>query len=56
MAVHAAHGRGDAVTATFQLLRSRLADLDVDMDDTTARLYRSLTTDPSSPRSVRLSS
>jgi DNA-binding SARP family transcriptional activator len=57
MALHAAHGRPDAVTTTFQLLRRRLADLDVDMDDTTARLYRSLTTDtPSTARSVRLSS
>ena len=45
MALHAAHGRPDAVTATWQLLRSRLADLDVDMDETTARLYRTLTTD-----------
>ena len=43
MALHAAHGRPDAVTATWQLLRSRLADLDVDMDETTARLYRTLT-------------
>ncbi|MBV9662022.1 MAG: LysM peptidoglycan-binding domain-containing protein [Acidimicrobiales bacterium] len=57
MALHAAHGRPDAVTATFQLLRARLADLDVDMDEITARLYRTLTTDtPLTPRSVRLSS
>jgi DNA-binding SARP family transcriptional activator/LysM repeat protein len=57
MALHAAHGRGDAVAASYQLLRRRLADLDVDMDETTARLYRSLTTDtPSTARSVRLSS
>ena len=51
MALHAAHGRLDAVTATWQLLRRRLADLDVDMDETTARLYRTLTaTDASSGR------
>jgi len=57
MAIHATHSRPDAVTATFQLLRSRLADLDVDMDETTSRLYRSLTTDtPTTARSVRLSS
>ncbi|MDA8282106.1 MAG: BTAD domain-containing putative transcriptional regulator [Actinomycetota bacterium] len=58
MALHATHDRPDAVTATWQLLRRRLADLDVDMDETTANLYRSLTS-PSAPqpsRSVRLSS
>ncbi len=58
MALHATHGRPDAVTATWQLLRRRLADLDVDMDETTANLYRSLTS-PAAPqpsRSVRLSS
>ena len=58
MALHATHGRPDAVTATWQLLRGRLADLDVDMDETTAHLYRSLTS-PAAPqpsRSVRLSS
>jgi DNA-binding SARP family transcriptional activator len=58
MALHATHGRPDAVTATWQLLRRRLADLDVDMDETTANLYRSLTSPsaPSPSRSVRLSS
>jgi DNA-binding SARP family transcriptional activator/LysM repeat protein len=60
MALHAAHGRIDAVTATWQLLQRRLADLDVDMDDATARLYRSLNTPderpPTGPRPVRLSS
>ena len=58
MVLHATHGRPDAVTATWQLLRHRLADLDVDMDETTADLYRSLTS-PAAPlpsRSVRLSS
>jgi DNA-binding SARP family transcriptional activator len=58
MALHAAHGRLDAVTATWQLLRGRLADLDVDMDETTARLYRTVTTTDtgSASQSVRLSS
>jgi DNA-binding SARP family transcriptional activator/LysM repeat protein len=60
MAHHGAHGRLDAVTATWQLLQRRLADLDVDMDDATARLYRSLTAldakPPTAPRPVRLSS
>jgi len=41
--LHAAHNRLDAVTATWPLLQRRLADLDVDGDDVTARLYRSLT-------------
>ncbi len=60
MALHSAHGRIDAVTAAWQLLQRRLADLDVDMDDATARLYRSLTAPdakpPTGPRPVRLSS
>ncbi len=60
MALHAVHGRMDAVTATWQLLRRRLADLDVDMDDATARLYRNLTAPsanpPTGPHPVRLSS
>ena len=43
MALHDANGRHDAVTATWQLLQRRLADLDVDMDEATARLYRTLT-------------
>ena len=58
MALHAAHGRLDAVTETWQLLRRRLADLDVDMDDRTAHLYRTLTSSdrPPTSRPVRLSS
>jgi hypothetical protein len=57
MALHPAHGRNDAVTGTFQLLRGRLTDLDVDMDESTARLYRTLTAETSfTSRSVRLSS
>jgi DNA-binding SARP family transcriptional activator len=42
MALDAAHGRQDAVTAKWQLLQRRLADLDVDVDEATARLYRML--------------
>ena len=58
MALHAAHGRLDAVTSTWQLLQRRLADLDVDVDEATGRLYRSLTTTDTSPmsRSIRFSS
>jgi DNA-binding SARP family transcriptional activator len=60
MTHHGARGRIDAVTVTWQLLQRRLADLDVDMDDATARLYRSLTAadarPPTGPRPVRLSS
>ena len=58
MTLHAGHNRLDAVTATWQLLQRRLADLDVDGDDATARLYRSLTapdaTSPGRPRPIRL--
>ena len=54
MALHAAHGRLDAVTATWQLLQRRLADLDVDVDEATARLYRTLIApDPDPPTGTR---
>jgi DNA-binding SARP family transcriptional activator len=43
MALHAAHGRPDAATATWQLLQRRLADLDVDDDEATGHLYRTVT-------------
>jgi DNA-binding SARP family transcriptional activator len=62
MNLHAAHGRLDAVTATWQLLQRRLADLDVDVDEATARLYRTLVAPapapgpPRQPRPVRLTS
>ena len=59
MALHAAHGRLDAVTATWKLLQRRLADLDVEVDQSTARLYRTLTApepDISRQRPIRLSS
>ena len=42
MALHAAHGRIDAVIATWKLLQARLADLDLDVEPATTRLYRSL--------------
>jgi len=44
MALHAAHGRIDAVTATWKLLQARLGDLDLEVEPATTRLYRSLTT------------
>jgi DNA-binding SARP family transcriptional activator len=54
MALHAAHGRHDAVTTTWQVLQRRLADLDVDVDEATARLYRTLVApDPDAPTSTR---
>jgi DNA-binding SARP family transcriptional activator len=60
MALHAAHGRHDAVTATWQVLQRRLADLDVDVDEATARLYRTLVAPcpdvPAGTRPIRLSS
>ena len=42
MALHAAHGRIDAVTATWKLLHQRLGDLDLEVEPATTRLYRSL--------------
>jgi DNA-binding SARP family transcriptional activator len=53
MSLHAAHGRRDAVTATWQLLQRRLADLDVDVDEATARLYRTLIATDSAPPPIR---
>jgi DNA-binding SARP family transcriptional activator len=43
MALQAAHGRIDAVTATWKLLHQRLGDLDLEVEPATTRLYRSLT-------------
>ena len=43
MLLHAAHGRTDAVTATWKLLQARLVDLDLDVEIASSRLYRSLT-------------
>ena len=42
MVLRAAQDRTDAVTATWRLLNQRLADLDLDVETATARLYRSL--------------
>jgi hypothetical protein len=59
MTLQAAQGRLDAVAATWRLLQRRLAELDLDVDDATARLYRALAapgTDPARPRPVRISS
>jgi DNA-binding SARP family transcriptional activator len=60
MTLHAARGRPDAVTVTWRLLQRRLAELDLDVEPATARLYRSLSaTDASTAdrsRPIRLSS
>jgi DNA-binding SARP family transcriptional activator len=58
MALHAAHGRLDAVTATWKLLHRRLADLDLDLEPTTSRLYRALTAGDATEdaRPIRVSS
>lgn len=41
--------RPDAVKATWRALQRRLADLDLDSEPPTLRLYRSLTADPAPP-------
>jgi len=60
MTVHAAHGRIDAVTATWKLLHQRLGDLDLEVEPATTRLYRSLTISDADTsddaRPIRLSS
>jgi DNA-binding SARP family transcriptional activator len=60
MVLHAARERVDAVTATWKLLQARLADLDLDMEPATARIYRTLITTETEavdrPHSIRLSS
>jgi hypothetical protein len=40
--LQASQGRLDAVGATWRLLQRRLAELDVDVDDATVRLYHAL--------------
>ena len=57
MALHAAHGHHEALAAVWQCLGRRLADLDVEMDPATIRLYRSLTASDEragGPRPARL--
>ena len=60
MALHATHGRLDAVTAIWKLLQQRLSNLDLDVEPTTTRLYRSLMTrdteEAEGARPIRLSS
>jgi DNA-binding SARP family transcriptional activator len=60
MALQASRGRRDAVTATWRLLQRRLADLDVDVDEATARLYRTLVARdrdlPTNTQPIRLTS
>jgi len=43
MTLHAAHDRLDAVTAIWRLLHRRLGDLDLDIEPSTVRMYRTLT-------------
>ncbi len=50
MALHGAHGHHEALGAVWQCLGRRLADLDVEMDPATIRLYRSLTASASEER------
>ena len=45
MAAYAEQGRPDAVAVTWQLLQSRLDELDLEMDTATVRLYHSLNAD-----------
>ena len=57
MALHAAHGHLETLAALWQCLGRRLADLDVEMDPATIRLYRSLTASDErsgGPRPARL--
>jgi DNA-binding SARP family transcriptional activator len=60
MKLHAERGRLDAVVDTWKLLNCRLAEIDVDPEPATERLYHSLTRPPASPadraRRARLSS
>ncbi len=57
MILYAAAGRHDAVRTTWRQLQRSLAEIDVDVDDATTRLYHDLTTKaPSTPRPIRLSS
>ena len=58
MTLHSARGRPDALSSTWRLLKRRLAELDLDAEPATERLYRTLaaSADASTPRPVRLSS
>ena len=46
MTIQGAAGRTDAVRATWRLLQRRLAELDLEVEPQTARLYRDLTDQP----------
>jgi len=58
MTLHAARGRLDAVGSTWRQLNLRLAELDLDVEPATARLYRTLTAseETDAPRPARLRS
>ena len=46
MMLHGTRGRVDAVQEVWRLLQARLAELDLDVEDATATLYRQLTSTP----------
>jgi len=58
MTIHAARGRLDAVGSTWRQLNRRLAELDLDVEPASARLYRTLTAgeETDAPRPARLPS
>ena len=57
MTLYGSAGRHDAVRTTWRQLQRSLAEIDVDVDDATTRLYHDLTTRaPETPRPIRLSS
>jgi DNA-binding SARP family transcriptional activator len=58
MTLHAARGRLDAVGSTWRQLNLRLAELDLDVEPASARLYRTLTAgqEADAPRPARLPS
>jgi DNA-binding SARP family transcriptional activator len=53
MTLHAARNRPGTVAATWQLLNSRLGDLDLEVEDATSRLYHSLSGTKSKPARIR---
>ena len=58
MILHAARGRLDAVGSTWRQLNRRLAELDLDVEPASARLYRTLTAgqEADAPRPARFRS
>jgi DNA-binding SARP family transcriptional activator len=56
MMLHGARGRVDAVQDVWRLLQARLAELDLDVEDATATLYRQLTSTSTDRERVRRAS